>query len=262
MISTIIIIFTLLINASAIINIKLKRKEVGFIVENPSVGDKIREFLISLQYFRIFIGLWNILIIFAMFTLTIECISMSPQAARQQMVTKSSYVSDIEARTRLKSHHRRYQKLCTTERLPALFTWVLLLSTSFTYWLCILPEIKHLLPSYLPILILHCFLFVLVCGNFILATFMDPGVYEQSLKNEISNISYYVRPSKRKGVFDTDDDDDDTYEPPARIVHIKEGSINIKYCRTCKFFRPPRCSHCSTCERCIDFKIEITKRLG
>ncbi|CAF0932556.1 unnamed protein product [Rotaria sordida] len=69
MISTIIIIFTLLINASAIIDIKLKRKEVGFIVENPSVGDKIREFLISLQYFRIFIGLWNILIIFAMFTI-------------------------------------------------------------------------------------------------------------------------------------------------------------------------------------------------
>ncbi|CAF3366197.1 unnamed protein product [Rotaria sp. Silwood1] len=32
-------------------------------------GDKIREFLGSLQYFRIFIGLWNILIIFAMFTI-------------------------------------------------------------------------------------------------------------------------------------------------------------------------------------------------
>ena len=31
-------------------------------------GDKLREFLTSLQYFRIFIGLWNILIIFAMFT--------------------------------------------------------------------------------------------------------------------------------------------------------------------------------------------------
>jgi hypothetical protein len=32
------------------------------------LGDKMREFLTSLQYFRIFIGLWNILIIFAMFT--------------------------------------------------------------------------------------------------------------------------------------------------------------------------------------------------
>ncbi|CAF3414086.1 unnamed protein product [Rotaria sp. Silwood1] len=177
---------------------------------------------------------------------------MSPQASRQQMVTKSSYVSDVEAQTKLKSHHRRDQKLCTTERLPALFTWALLLSTSFTYWLCILPEIINLLPSFLPILILHCILFVLVCANFVLATFMDPGVYQQSMKKEDTNISFYVRPLKRKGVVDTDDDDDDPYEPPPRTVHIKEGLIHMKYCRTCKFFRPPRCSHCSTCERCID----------
>ncbi|CAF0852071.1 unnamed protein product [Rotaria sordida] len=73
MISTLIIVCTLLVNAGAIININLKRREVGFIVDNPSIvysstRDKIREFLGSLQYFRIFIGLWNILIMFAMFT--------------------------------------------------------------------------------------------------------------------------------------------------------------------------------------------------
>jgi len=69
MISTLIIVFTLLINAGAIINVNVQRREVGFIVDNPSIGDKIREFLGSLQYFRIFIGIWNILIIFAMFTI-------------------------------------------------------------------------------------------------------------------------------------------------------------------------------------------------
>ncbi|CAM4855319.1 unnamed protein product [Rotaria socialis] len=68
MISTLIIVFTLMVNAGAIIDVKLKRKEVGFIADNPSIGDKISEFLGSLQYFRVFIGLWNILIIFAMFT--------------------------------------------------------------------------------------------------------------------------------------------------------------------------------------------------
>ena len=99
---------------------------------------------------------------------------MSPQASRRQVVTTPSYASDVEAKIKLKSHHRRPQKFCTTERLPALFAWVLLLSTSFAYWICILPEIMNLLPSLLTLLILHCILFLLLCGNFILATFMDP----------------------------------------------------------------------------------------
>jgi hypothetical protein len=99
---------------------------------------------------------------------------MSPQTSRGQVVTRPAYVSDVEATTKLKAHHRRPQKFCTTERLPAFFAWLLLLSTSFAYWICILPEILVLLPNLLPIPIIHCILFVLVCANFILATFMDP----------------------------------------------------------------------------------------
>jgi hypothetical protein len=99
---------------------------------------------------------------------------MSPQASRGQVVTRPSYASDVEARTKSKIHHRRPQKICSTERLPALIAWALLLITSFSYWICILPEIIHLLPKFLPILILHVVLFVLLCGNFVLATFMDP----------------------------------------------------------------------------------------
>jgi hypothetical protein len=99
---------------------------------------------------------------------------MSSQASRRQVVTTPSHASDIEATIKLKSHHRRSQKLCSTDRLPALFSWVLLLSTSFSYWICILPEIINLLPSFLTMHILHCLLFVVLCGNFIIATFMDP----------------------------------------------------------------------------------------
>jgi len=105
--------------------------------------------------------------------LTIGCVSMSPRTTYGQVVTTPSHMSDVEARKKSKSH-RRPQKLCTTERLPALFAWLILLSTSFTYWICIFPEIMNLLPSFLPVLILHCFLFVILCANFILATFMDP----------------------------------------------------------------------------------------
>jgi hypothetical protein len=105
---------------------------------------------------------------------------MSPQASRGKVVTRPSYASDVETTTKLKTHHRRPQKLCSTERLPALFAWLLLLSTSFAYWICILPEIIKLLPKFLPFLIAHCILFVILCGNFILATFMDPVREENS----------------------------------------------------------------------------------
>ncbi|CAF0724131.1 unnamed protein product [Adineta ricciae] len=69
MISSFIVISTLLINAGAVINTKLKRKEIGFMIDNPSIGDKIREFFASLQYFRVFIALWNVIVIFLMFTM-------------------------------------------------------------------------------------------------------------------------------------------------------------------------------------------------
>ena len=102
---------------------------------------------------------------------------MSPQVSERQMVTAStSYLSDVETKSqsKLSSHHRRPQKCCTTQRLPALFAWLLLLIPSFAYWICIFPEILLLLPNLLPIPMMHFILFVLLCANFLLATFMDP----------------------------------------------------------------------------------------
>uniref|UniRef100_A0A3P8S3B2 Small integral membrane protein 7 n=1 Tax=Amphiprion percula TaxID=161767 RepID=A0A3P8S3B2_AMPPE len=49
-----------------------KRKESqGFGDESraPTTGDNIREFLLSLRYFRIFIALWNVFIMFCMILL-------------------------------------------------------------------------------------------------------------------------------------------------------------------------------------------------
>uniref|UniRef100_A0A9L0IY24 Small integral membrane protein 7 n=1 Tax=Equus asinus TaxID=9793 RepID=A0A9L0IY24_EQUAS len=63
---------TLLMNAGAVLNFKLKKKDTqGFGDESrePSTGDNIREFLLSLRYFRIFIALWNVFMMFCMIVL-------------------------------------------------------------------------------------------------------------------------------------------------------------------------------------------------
>ncbi|XP_029905400.1 small integral membrane protein 7 isoform X1 [Myripristis murdjan] len=73
MIGDLLIFGTLLVNAGAVLNFKLKRRESqqGFGDESrsPTTGDNIREFLLSLRYFRIFIALWNIFIMFCMILL-------------------------------------------------------------------------------------------------------------------------------------------------------------------------------------------------
>lgn len=58
--------------AGAVLNFKLKKKDTqGFGEESrePSTGDNIREFLLSLRYFRIFIALWNVFMMFCMIVL-------------------------------------------------------------------------------------------------------------------------------------------------------------------------------------------------
>ncbi|CAF1329993.1 unnamed protein product [Adineta ricciae] len=61
-------------------------------------------------------------------------------------------------------------------------------------------------------------------------TFTDPGRYSRAPPDE-------------------NDDSETTFH---KTVEIHGTQCRMKWCQTCGFYRPPRCSHCSVCDFCID----------
>ncbi|XP_053254033.1 palmitoyltransferase ZDHHC5 [Podarcis raffonei] len=101
-------------------------------------------------------------------------------------------------------------------------------TTLFFAFTC--PGLSLHISPIIPIYNAVVFLFVL--ANFSMATFMDPGIFPRAEEDE--------------------DKEDDFRAPLYKTVEIKGIQVRMKWCATCRFYRPPRCSHCSVCDNCVE----------
>ncbi|MEQ2242794.1 Palmitoyltransferase zdhhc14 [Ilyodon furcidens] len=118
-------------------------------------------------------------------------------------------------------------------------TLVLILLTSGLFFTFDCPYLaSHLSPA---IPAVGAVLFVFVMGMLFRASFSDPGVLPRATPDEAADLERQI-------------DSTGCSKPPPRTreVLINGQTVKLKYCFTCKIFRPPRASHCSLCDNCVE----------
>ncbi|XP_062104670.1 probable protein S-acyltransferase 5 [Humulus lupulus] len=93
------------------------------------------------------------------------------------------------------------------------------------------------LPSHRSKLIITIseILTLLVLGNLILVSSIDPGIIPRSEQDQLEEPNGSRSRAIKK-----------------KIVVINGVELKLKYCRTCKIFRPPRSCHCVVCDNCVE----------
>ncbi|NWW89247.1 ZDHC9 Palmitoyltransferase, partial [Rhynochetos jubatus] len=89
-------------------------------------------------------------------------------------------------------------------------------------------------------------LFLFAMATLLRTSFSDPGVIPRALPDEAAFIEMEIEATN--GAVPQGQ------RPPPRIKNfqINNQIVKLKYCYTCKIFRPPRASHCSICDNCVE----------
>ncbi|XP_034401694.1 palmitoyltransferase ZDHHC18b [Cyclopterus lumpus] len=117
----------------------------------------------------------------------------------------------------------------------------LILITSGLFFIFDCPFLVKHLTSCIPVIGGGLFVFVVI--TLLQTSLTDPGILPRATPDEAADIEKQI-----------DNTGNTSYRPPPRTkeVLINQQVVKLKYCFTCKMFRPPRTSHCSLCDNCVE----------
>lgn len=114
----------------------------------------------------------------------------------------------------------------------------------YGYWIRLTVQLGNWLTDdeYTDVLVLQILVVLLLTSG------RDPGIIPRNAHppepediGESSNLPDW--PGGQNG---------STALPLTRDVLVNGVSVKVKYCHTCMLYRPPRCSHCSICNNCVE----------
>ncbi|KAJ8972168.1 hypothetical protein NQ314_000296 [Rhamnusium bicolor] len=146
--------------------------------------------------------------------------------------------------------HGRNRFYCDGRLMTAPNSGVFLLTIfliTLTSTLFFIFDCKYLAENVtIAIPIIGGLLFLFTMSSLLRTSLSDPGIIPRATSEEAAYVE--------KQIEVTNSANSPTYRPPPRTkeVLVKGQTIKLKYCFTCKIFRPPRASHCSLCDNCVD----------
>ncbi|PON83833.1 Zinc finger, DHHC-type, palmitoyltransferase [Trema orientale] len=154
--------------------------------------------------------------------------SVNPEV---EVGTENEIIAEIEEKVFF--FHGRL--ICGPDPGGLLLTTVSILLSSWIFSVYVGED----LPSHHSGLIIRVseMLTLLVLGNLILVSSIDPGIIprnEQDLIEDVISGTNSARTRKK------------------RVITVNGVELKLKYCRICKIFRPPRSSHCVVCDNCVE----------
>ncbi|EPQ58010.1 hypothetical protein GLOTRDRAFT_71981 [Gloeophyllum trabeum ATCC 11539] len=95
---------------------------------------------------------------------------------------------------------------------------------------------RHKSPA---VAIVGAYMCLLTISCMLATAFRDPGILPRNLDPD---PPYPATPPPDGGVK----------APLPRDLRVRTAYVRVKYCPTCKIYRPPRSSHCKMCDNCVD----------
>ncbi|XP_073528516.1 palmitoyltransferase ZDHHC14 isoform X6 [Phyllobates terribilis] len=123
-------------------------------------------------------------------------------------------------------------------------TLILILVTSGLFFAFDCPYLAVKITPAIPVV--GGILVFFVMGTLLRTSFSDPGVLPRATPDEAADLERQIDVANGST--------SGGYRPPPRTkeVVINGQTVKLKYCFTCKIFRPPRASHCSLCDNCVE----------